>query len=181
MYIHVYNRTINDESLFYKPDNYIYFLNRYKKYLNPYVDTLAYCLLPNHFHLLIRPRKAIENQNTTVSNQFRKFFISYVQAINKQEDRNGSLLQKNFKRKRIKTMTQIIWLIYYIHRNPLHHGITQNINYKWSSYRTLISNLPTSLNREKVHNLFGSRNSFKKFHKENRKHDLKKIQDVILE
>ena len=52
-FYHIYNRGNNRETLFYTEANYKYFLKKYDKYLSEYIDTYAYCLLPNHFHLLI--------------------------------------------------------------------------------------------------------------------------------
>jgi len=59
-YYHIFNRGNNRESIFYKPDNAPYFLGKYSKYLLPVLDTYAYCLLPNHFHLLARVKTAKE-------------------------------------------------------------------------------------------------------------------------
>jgi REP element-mobilizing transposase RayT len=59
-YYHVYNRGNNQENVFYTPENGLHFLRLYTKYLRPLLDTCAYCLLPNHFHLLVRV-KAFED------------------------------------------------------------------------------------------------------------------------
>ena len=53
-YYHVYNRGNNRERLFYGEDNYLYFLRKYDSFLSDFTDLFAYCLLPNHFHVLIR-------------------------------------------------------------------------------------------------------------------------------
>jgi len=49
-YYHIYNHANGDIQLFRNEENYRYFLSRYEKYVHPLVDTLSYCLLPNHFH-----------------------------------------------------------------------------------------------------------------------------------
>jgi len=59
-YYHIYNRGINGESLFRSNENYIYFLRLYEKYMEVVVDTYAWCLLGNHFHLLIRVKEEDE-------------------------------------------------------------------------------------------------------------------------
>ncbi len=51
------NRGDNRENLFYKPDNYICFFKKYDQYLNAYPETYTFCLLPNHFHLLVRVKE----------------------------------------------------------------------------------------------------------------------------
>ena len=53
-YYHIYNHGANAEKLFKEVRNYNYFLEQYTKYLAHNVETCAYCLLPTHFHLLIR-------------------------------------------------------------------------------------------------------------------------------
>lgn len=53
---HIYNRGNNGENLFIEERNYRYFLRRYGRHIHPVVETYAYCLLRNHFHLLIRVR-----------------------------------------------------------------------------------------------------------------------------
>lgn len=59
-YYHIFNRGNSKLNIFYNTENYHYFLKKYVKYLSDYVETYAYCLLPNHFHLLIRV-KPIKN------------------------------------------------------------------------------------------------------------------------
>ncbi len=51
---HIYNRANGNESLFFREDNYLYFLEKYKEYISPVAETFCYCLMPNHFHFLIR-------------------------------------------------------------------------------------------------------------------------------
>lgn len=53
-YYHIYNRGINGCNLFYEEKNYHYFLEKYAHYMSGVLDTFAYCLMPNHFHLLVR-------------------------------------------------------------------------------------------------------------------------------
>ncbi len=51
---HVYNRANGSERLFRSEENYRYFLRQYQSYINPIAHTFCYCLMPNHFHFLIR-------------------------------------------------------------------------------------------------------------------------------
>lgn len=54
---HIYNRANGNEQLFLSDDNYRYFLKKYNEYISPIVDTFCYCLMPNHFHFLVRVKK----------------------------------------------------------------------------------------------------------------------------
>jgi REP element-mobilizing transposase RayT len=56
-YYHIYNRGNNGENLFVEERNYPYFLQLYARHIFPIADTYAYCLMKNHFHLLVRPRQ----------------------------------------------------------------------------------------------------------------------------
>jgi REP element-mobilizing transposase RayT len=53
-YYHIYNRGNNGENIFIRERNYTHFMNLYAKYIEPVAETFAYCLLRNHFHLLVR-------------------------------------------------------------------------------------------------------------------------------
>ncbi|MBM2817241.1 MAG: hypothetical protein HW421_4003 [Ignavibacteria bacterium] len=56
-YYHLYNRTNNDEALFRSRENYSYFLKKYRYFLDDLFDTIAYCLMPTHFHFLVRVKE----------------------------------------------------------------------------------------------------------------------------
>lgn len=163
-YYHIFNRGNGNDKIFFATENYFYFLRKYHQYLFDYVETYSYCLIPNHFHLLIRVRDTVFNKQI-ISEQFRKFFISYSMSINKQEQRMGSLFIKNFKRKLILSDNNIRNVIYYIHSNPVHHKLCKKIeDYKWSSYSSILSDMPSKLPREKIFEWFGDKKGFIDFH-----------------
>ena len=164
---HVYNRGNGKEMLFYQQKNYYYFLKQYEKYLYNLIDTFAYCLLKNHFHLLVRPKI---NEPDLISEQFRKFFISYSMSVNKQEKRRGSLLQRGFKRKNIDDENYFYSAVYYVHSNPVHHKIATDLTkYKYSSYRTLAGDGNTKLCRKEATEWFGGRRKFIDYHEEKKR------------
>lgn len=179
-FYHIYNRTVGNEMLFESSANYRFFLKQYGVYLYPYVETFAYCLLGNHFHILIRVREKVVNfqkvedfnqladepSHALLSGQFRKFFQSYVMAFNKQQGRHGTLLETPFKRVKVDSDKYLTKLIYYIHANPQAHGLTKDFRqWPWSSYGAFISSLPTQLEREQVLQLFDNLEGFKQAHK----------------
>jgi len=180
-YYHIYNRGINSCNIFFQQRNYNYFLSLLKQYILDYVEILVYCLLPNHFHLLLRikeiiiettddnqPDKIISNEVKTgefVSEQFRRMFISYSQAINRQEKRTGSLYIRNFKRILLDDDDHLKYLFFYIHYNPAKHGIYNNFKeYKFSSYKTYLSEKPTNIARNHGLELFDGLEGFLNFH-----------------
>lgn len=98
-FYHVYNRSVDRKQMFRNEGNFYFFLKRYNDYLSKVVDTYAYCLLGNHFHLLIKIKdleayrvlEKVKEGATTheiISHQFRKFFQSYAMAFNKQQNRD---------------------------------------------------------------------------------------------
>jgi hypothetical protein len=102
-----------------------------------------------------------------VSEQFRRLFISYSQAINKQQSRKGSLFQKPFKRKEISHLSYFSRLVYYIHANPQKHGICDDFRlYEHSSYGRILTERPSKLFKKEVLDWFGSRKHYMEFHKE---------------
>ncbi len=102
-----------------------------------------------------------------VSNQIRTFFISYSKAINKQEERAGNLFHKPFKRKLVDDKGYMDWLVWYLHRNPLHHKIATDFkNYPYSSYKGILSDKPTLLKRQLVLAAFGGREEMEQFHEQ---------------
>lgn len=159
-YYHIYNRGNNGEQLFYTEMNYAFFLSRYKKYLSGHVITYAYCLIPNHFHLLVR---IVSEQ---ASRQFQKLFQSYALSINIQENRTGSLFQKTFRRILIQDNVYLKWLVFYIHYNPEKHQVYQDFrNYPYSSYRLFISGHAGSIDHAEVSDWFGGKKAFMEFHR----------------
>jgi REP element-mobilizing transposase RayT len=161
---HFYNRENGKEQIFFKEENYLYFLKQYEKYLADSIDTFAYCLLPNHFHLLGRIKL---DEPEIISEKFRKFFISYSMSINVQEKRKGNLFQRGFKRKLIENEKYFYAAVYYIHANPVHHGLIKDLTqYKFSSYNILCGNNNTILCRDELMEWFGGKEKFISYHTE---------------
>ncbi|WP_193553752.1 hypothetical protein [Flavobacterium silvisoli] len=167
-YYHIYNRGNNGCDVFFDTESYNYFLRLYDKYISPVADTFAWCLLKNHFHILVyiklNHEVDIEKMEfSTVklpkvispSRQFSHLFNAYTQAINKKFNRTGSLFETTFERKKVTSDAYLQKLIFYIHNNPVHHGFTQHLNlYPWSSYDTILSDKTTKLKRNDVIDFF---------------------------
>ena len=165
VYYHVYNRGNNKETLFYYDGDYSFFLDKYYHYLADYLDTFAYCLLPNHFHFLIKIKDNAPDDYRVISNQFRRLFICYTIRINNREGRSGSLLTKNFRRIEIQDENYFRNLIVYIHYNPVKHGLTTRfLEYKYSSFIPIIKNQLLGINSTEIYNWFGNQETFLENH-----------------
>jgi putative transposase len=188
-YYHIFNRGNNRENLFVQKRNYPYFMRLYSQHILPVAETFAYCLLPNHFHLLIRTRTEAEqrsyrdqqhNQIGSISEiepismkilqpsrAFNNMFIAYARAFNKATNRTGVLFETPFHRKIITSDAYFYRLIVYIHLNPQKHGFVDDFrDWQWSSYRALLSDKETHLARESVLEWFDGRHFFDAFHQD---------------
>ena len=177
-YYHLYTRGNNKETLFRHPDNYTYFLQLYRKYITPYADTFAYCLLPNHVHFLVRIKEeealrpqwlmADTTRLVSVERQLGHLLNAYAKTINYRYDRIGRLFQHRFGRKEVNDEAYFTRLLFYIHFNPQHHGLLNGFsNWPYSSYHSILSKSKTALQREEVLAWFGGSEAYATFHEEN--------------
>ena len=187
---HIWTHANGDENLFREDENYTYFLEKYIWHIEPVAETFAYCLMPNHFHLMVRikgegevleflrvrkskPKPTLQGFETlggfsnVISRQFSHLFNGYTQAYNKVYDRKGSLFIPNFKRKLIDSDNYFGTLIAYIHNNPVHHGFTARPG-EWphSSWHAYLQNKPTKIRRNEGIRWFGNKDEFIRVHRE---------------
>lgn len=179
-YYHIYNRGNNRENLFYEERNYRYFLKLYTRYIEPVADTYAYCLLRNHFHVLVRIKTEDEQEQTfrvfetlkvfkvlNPSRQFGNLFNAYAKAINKAYQRTGSLFQNPFGRIPVSSDAHFVHLIAYIHWNPQKHGFVDDFrSWTYSSYHAILSQKPTRLRRDNVLAWFNGAATFQSSHQQ---------------
>ena len=183
--VHVYNRGNNKEKIFFDEQDYKAFLFRFglclgftQEELNkesfisvPYsririTETIknnfklhAFCLMPNHFHLLLE-----QVGHIPTSKLISKLCTSYAMYLNKKYKRVGHVFQDQFKSVLIENNPQLMWASAYIHMNPVKDGIVKDPNeYKWSSYRDYVSarNLPI-VSKEILLGAFGDTENLKK-------------------
>jgi len=157
---HIYNRGNNKENIFCETQNYTYFLKLMSKYLLPIATIYSYCLLPNHFHIILRikdnkdlPEKT-QIGKTKIHQPFSNMFNAYTKAFNKKYHRQGSLFQEHLKRIEITNESYLRNLIIYVNTNSNHHNIADFKDYPFSSYQALISNKETQISRNSVIELF---------------------------
>lgn len=140
-----------------------------RKYL--LVDILAYCLMPTHFHFLLKQ---------LVNNGLVKFISntlnSFTRYHNLKNNRTGPLFLPRFKAVRIMSEEQLIHTSRYIHLNPYSNGIVDKtanlISYSWSSFKEYLSLNPNNFsNPDYILNVFGNkRNNYKEFVLSNAEH-----------
>lgn len=160
-YYHIYNRGVEKRTIFEDEVDYkkfIAFLSYYLKPLNlqgrtlkdedgttispsrqnnnftDKITLLAYCMMPNHFHLLVQ-----QADERTIASFMQSLITKYVIYFNKRHRRVGGLFQGKYKTVRILSEEQLKYLSKYIHRNPLPEHPTRSdleglSGYKYSSY-----------------------------------------------
>lgn len=138
-YYHVYNRGVDKCDIFIDDQDYAVFLGLFKRYLDKRLDNdsrgriyesftdsvelVAFCLMPNHFHLLL-----YQIEYNAITRILRAVCSSYVPYFNKKYKRSGVLFQNCFKAVRVNDHTYLQYLTRYIHRNPYNYR-----TWEWSS------------------------------------------------
>jgi len=180
---HIYNRGNNREKIFFDEQDYRAFLFRISlafgidlKIINreelmkmpksririsfSSTDVFklhSFCLMPNHFHLLIE-----QCSKGSISKLMHKLCTSFSMYMNKKYKRVGHIFQDRFKSVTIKNNSQLMWVSSYIHMNPVKSKITVNpYDYKWSSYNDFASdrNLPITC-KDLIGPIFGTKENF---------------------
>ena len=158
-YYHIYNRGVAKRTIFKDAKDYKTFLSYLQFYLtdpdlrgdssqgqfppppskklknyNKEVELIAYCLMPNHFHLFVR-----QYSDTAINYFMRSLCTKYVRYFNTRYSRVGHLFQDTYKAVKVKNEEQWVYLSKYIHRNPLNLPPCEEtprrlLEYKYSSY-----------------------------------------------
>jgi REP element-mobilizing transposase RayT len=159
----VYNRANENLQLFYDDDDYKKFLISFNKFLTEYIEFYAFCLIPNHFHFLVKTKQEEKNY----SKPFSDFFNSYSRYLQVKYNLKGNIFNRPFKRLPITDNNYFIQAVYYIHSNPVHHKLTDNFKeYKWSSYKKISDSKESDLNKKELLEIFGGKENFIKIHNE---------------
>lgn len=142
-YYHIYNRGNGKADVFLDEQDFTFFILRLRQNLFPDEKTLnrlrplppnsfsliSYCLMPNHFHLLLR-----QNSDIPTTKLLTKVCTSYSMYFNKKYNHTGHVFQDQYKQINIDDDSYLVWLSFYIHQNPKVAGFIDNpADYKWSS------------------------------------------------
>jgi len=130
-YYHIYNRGAGRGLIFFNPGNYEHCLRLVKRYYDRYgVTVVAYCLMPNHYHFLLR-----QETDQPLSKFINVLFNAYVQAVNRQQGRKGTLFEGRFRHVWVDREEYLIHLCRYIHLNPVKAGLVAEIgDWPYSNY-----------------------------------------------
>jgi len=121
-YYHLYNRGVGGDAIFFNPGNYEYCLQLMERHSQQYsAAIMAYCLMPNHYHLLVR-----QDGDKPLSTFIQVLFNAYVQAVNHQQARRGPLFEGRFRHVRVDRDEYLIHLCRYIHLNPVRARLVQS-------------------------------------------------------
>ncbi len=175
---HIYNRGNNRQKKFFGQEHYFLFLRKLRIHLLKYADLLAYCLMPNHFHLLIKVKENYQGLNldspgdlkspgesSNLNNEIAILLRSYTRAINKQQERTGSLFQQRTKSKCLSDYqlctnvnNDLPFICFnYIHQNPLKANLVSRMeDWEYSSFKDYCSYRDGTLcNKELTIDLLG--------------------------
>ena len=150
-YFHAFNRGNNYQNIFLDGEDYNFFVLKMRqnifpdeglKRMNPLplgsFSLLSYCLMPNHFHLLLE-----QCGKYTAQQLILRICTSYSKYFNKKYKRVGHVFQDRFKQAEIYDDEQLLWLHAYINLNPVLDKIVDSPEkYKWSSFNE-IAGAPT--------------------------------------
>lgn len=175
---HVHNRGVNRQPIVFCDENWGFFLRRLRQYFVPeQVEILAYCLMPNHYHLLVRV-----NGDDFGKKVMQPFGVSYTKAINRQQRRVGPLFQGPFQAKRVDKDEYLLHLSRYIHLNPVVAGLVARAeDWVFSSYRDYVGLRDGTLPATRfILSQFPSRQAYQAFVESYVESDLKLIEHLLL-
>jgi len=134
-YYHIYNRGAHRLPIFREPENYLFVLRRIRQYSRAFqIRVLAYCLMPTHYHLLVR-----QDGDFRAGLLPQRVFNSYTKAYNRRYGHSGTLFEHRFQAKQITRTAHLLHLCVYIHANPAKDGlVTDPTDWPYSNYREWI-------------------------------------------
>jgi len=132
---HLYNRGNRKAEVFHERGDYPYFLRQLRDYLQEYpVKLIAYCLMPNHYHLLTQ-----QDGDGAISEMMQAFGTSLGKTYNKKYNTVGSLFQGKFRDEHVGDMGYLRYLARYFHRNPVQAKLCRAPeDWEFSNYRDVI-------------------------------------------
>ncbi|MCJ7828013.1 transposase [Patescibacteria group bacterium] len=202
-YYHIFSRGVDRRIIFDTTEDYLRFEQTLCYYLfddqrgrfslrgeiNPlgkrdltaveFVTLVGYCLMPNHFHLLLKQEVA-----QGISTYLHRLLNSYTHYFNLKNQRQGSLFEGRFKSVHVRSNEQLLHLSRYLHLNPCLAGMVQDVEeYPYSSYRHYQSQDNEFVKSAIVTKQFSGPNEYEKFVKDHKSfaRQTNKIRQIALE
>jgi putative transposase len=142
---HMFNRGNQKQLIFRREKNYRYFLDKIKATFLAGTDVLAYCLMPNHFHLMIHTNPDFDY--SSFSKRLGKMLSSYTRGLQNQDKFVGSLFQQNTKKKILPGFQEALNCFQYIHQNPLKANLVTDLEiWPYSSFNEYLHSTPAICN-----------------------------------
>jgi len=168
-FYHVFHRGVNQFDIFEDDEDRQYYRDHLQKYARDLgVEVHAWCLMSNHSHLLLKA------DHEALPVFMRQLASSYARFFNRRHARSGPLFEGRFDSVCIESDEQLISVVRYIHRNPVHHEEeTLFGTYPWSSFREYATGAPELCEIAFALELFGGIDSFVAYHEgwdENERH-----------
>ena len=133
-YYHVMARGSGGQLLFECGEDYAVFLESLGSCADEHsVSLIAYCLMPNHVHLLVR------DGDDELGEMMRSLLSGYAQSYNKRTGHVGHVFQQRFKSCPVESDEYLLQLVRYMHENPAKAGICKAEEYWWSSYHESVT------------------------------------------
>lgn len=142
------------------------------------VDIIAFCLNPNHFHLLLK-----ENKEKGITNFMKKISTGYAMYFNKKYERSGVLFQGRFKSVHIRSNSHLLYTSVYVNCNSQIHGIENAEKYSWCSLPGYLGKSGNICQNSIIVDQFEDREEYRIFCEENITvmKDRKEMEKIILE
>jgi REP element-mobilizing transposase RayT len=160
-YYHFYNRGRSRLSIFHDPNDYIFLLRHLKKYIKEFnIAIIAYCLLPNHYHILAR-QSGLVQANVLI----QRLFNRYGKTYNKKYSHSGTIFEGPYDVKIVTDGRYLRNLCRYIHANPVKHGIVNDIlDWPYSNYPEWLGLRPgTVVDRQFINDHFPAPGEYEAF------------------
>ncbi len=128
---HLYNRGNRKQAIFEQDSDYRFYLAMLQRYCRESgFSVIAYCLMPNHVHLLVR-----QNRSIGPSKLMARLHTTYAMYFNDEYKKVGHLFQGRYKQKIVSDNDYLLRLVSYFHLNPVKDHIVQSVGeYRWSSF-----------------------------------------------
>ena len=183
-YYHVYNRGVSKQNIFLDEKDFVVFLSLFKRYLSSEpqlqpngqkylsfrgdVTLMAYCLMPNHYHLLLH-----QNSRDGMQHFLKSLGVAYSMYFNKRYDHVGVVFQQRYRAARMTSDVQFVHASRYIHMNP-----DDYYEWQWSSLRYYLGDKPPEwLSLGRVPDVADYRRFLDEY--KSRREELKRLGDIL--